>query len=219
MLREAKALARISHPNVVVVHDFGVHDQRVYLVIEIVRGTTLTDWQKSRAWRDVVDVYLGAGAGLCAAHEAGVVHRDFKLDNVLVGEDGRARVSDFGIARLDGAGATAPSGHEPGASPLVTFDGALMGTPAYMSPEQFLGRVSDARSDQFAFCVALFEALSGARPFEGDTLPKLRDQVCAGAAKKLASSFSAAARAGAAPGSSGRSPRRAMSSCCNPSLE
>ena len=189
MLREAKALARISHPNVVVVHDFGLHDQRVYLVMEIVRGTTLTDWQQSRAWRDVVDVYLGAGAGLWAAHQAGVVHRDFKPDNVLVGEDGRARVSDFGIARLDGAGAAAPHGHEPGASPMVTFDGALMGTPAYMSPEQFLGRVSDARSDQFAFCVALFEALSGSRPFEGDTLPKLRDQVCAGAAKKLPSSF------------------------------
>ena len=189
MLREAKALARISHPNVVVVHDFGVHDRRVYLVMEIVRGTTLSRWQQSRAWREVVDVYLGAGSGLFAAHEAGVVHRDFKPENVLVGEDGRARVSDFGIARLDGGPAMAPRGHEPGASPLVTFDGALMGTPAYMSPEQFLGRVSDARSDQFAFCVALFEALCGSRPFEGDTLPKLRDQVCAGAAKKLPPTF------------------------------
>ncbi len=189
MLREAKALARISHPNVVVVHDFGVHEARVYLVMEIVRGTTLTDWQRARPWRDVVDIYRGAGAGLWAAHEAGVVHRDFKPDNVLVGEDGRARVSDFGIARLDGAVVSAPSGHEPGASPMVTFDGALMGTPAYMSPEQFLGRVSDARSDQFAFCVALFEALSGARPFDGDTLQKLRHQVCSGAVKKLAASF------------------------------
>ena len=189
MLREAKALARISHPNVVIVHDFGVHDRRVYLVMEIVRGTTLTEWQRSRSWREVVDVYLAAGAGLCAAHEAGVVHRDFKPDNVLVGEDGRARVSDFGIARLDGAAAMESGGHEPGASPMLTFDGALMGTPAYMSAEQFQGRVSDARSDQFAFCIALFEGLSGSRPFEGDTLPKLRDQVCAGAARKLPASF------------------------------
>ena len=190
MLREAKALARISHPNVVVVHDFGVHEGRVYLVMEIVRGQTLTSWQAGRPWREVLDVYLQAGAGLAAAHGAGVVHRDFKPDNVLVSDDGRARVSDFGIARLDGASpAPVP---EPGqllVTPQLTNEGALMGTPAYMSPEQFSGQPSDARSDQFAFCVALFEGLTGTRPFDGTSFMELRQHVSRGVAKKLPASF------------------------------
>ncbi|MDP1827793.1 MAG: protein kinase [Archangium sp.] len=197
MLREARALARINHPNVVVVHDSGLHEGRVYLVMELVRGATLTAWQAGRPWRAVLDAYLQAGAGLAAAHGAGVVHRDFKPDNVLVSDDGRVRVSDFGIARLDDAPGppeasrgTPPAEPDPapGAAPL-TFHGALVGTPAYMSPEQFAGRASDARSDQFAFCVALFEALSGTRPFEGETLAGLRDNVSRGGSKRLPPTF------------------------------
>lgn len=202
VLREARALARINHPNVVVVHDSGLHEGRVYLVMELVRGATLTAWQAGRPWREVLEAYLQAGAGLAAAHGAGVVHRDFKPDNVLVSEDGRVRVSDFGIARLDDA--TVLPEQRPGTpdhpersrgtpaadgAARLSFGGALVGTPAYMSPEQFAGRVSDARSDQFAFCVALFEALSGTRPFDGATLAGLSHSVSRGVPKRLPPTF------------------------------
>ena len=176
LLREAQALARLSHPNVVAVHDVGTcGDDSVFLALELVDGTTLVDWLKQpRTWREVLSVFVDAGRGLAAAHAAGLVHRDFKPANVLVGRDGRVRVTDFGLARPSNRDAPTPEAppQQPVAadssllSPL-TQTGALVGTPAYMAPEQIGGGAVDARSDQYGFCVALHEALFGARPSEG----------------------------------------------------
>jgi serine/threonine protein kinase len=276
LLREAQAIARLSDPNVVTVFDVGTFDDRVFLAMEFVDGTTLGYWlhAKPRSWPEVVKTFMGAGRGLAAAHRAGVVHRDFKPDNVMLGREGQVLVMDFGLARtVDGAGNKAPDadlaairdaprksasliatstpflsgsvganggvdgrvlaassaasqsirlpglslpvavssvesgpwredhvatrdlstlivangsaaivtgGPSPmGQSPL-TEDGALMGTPAYMAPEQFQGQVSDARSDQFSFCAALYEGLYGQRPFEGKNIPTLTANVIAG---------------------------------------
>jgi tetratricopeptide (TPR) repeat protein len=162
LLREAKAMARLSHPNVVTVYAAGMVDERVYLAMELVPGGTLREWleQRKRTWREVVHVFRQAGAGLSAAHAAGVAHRDFKPDNVLVSEDGIARVTDFGVAAIR----RIEAGEKPGSpgTVLTTLDGA--GTPAYMSPEQRAGQPADARSDQYAFGVSLYEALHGSLP-------------------------------------------------------
>jgi tetratricopeptide (TPR) repeat protein len=175
LLREAQALARLSHPHVVAVHDVGMCGDGVFLALELVEGTTLADWLKEpRPWREVLRIFLDAGRGLAAAHAAGLVHRDFKPANVLVGRDGRARVTDFGLARPASRVGALPRASTAQASvpredtlaPL-TRTGALLGTPAYMAPEQLEGRGADALSDQFSFCVALYEALHGVRPFEG----------------------------------------------------
>ena len=179
LLREAQAMARLQHPNVIAVHDVGTLENRVFIAMEFVDGETVSEWIRGdRTWRDVVELFLQAGSGLAAAHRAGLVHRDFKPDNVLVGSDGRPRVLDFGLARQ--ATVTPPTdarlGDVPEGSadtPLtqpLTRDGAVMGTPGYMAPEQLAGLATDARSDQFAFCVALYEALYGQRPFGGGTL-------------------------------------------------
>ena len=172
LLREARAVARLSHPNVVNVHDAGIVDGGLYIAMEFIDGQTIDAWLRSarRDWREVVDVFLAAGRGLAAAHAAGVVHRDFKPQNVMVGRDGGVRVTDFGLARLadEVAGDQAPrdAGWRPAAAApaSVTKTGAVLGTPAYMAPEQFEGAAVDARADQFSFCVALHEALYGARP-------------------------------------------------------
>ncbi|WNG56618.1 tetratricopeptide repeat protein [Archangium gephyra] len=181
LLREAQALARLSHPHVVAVHDVGVCGDGVFLALELVDGTTLADWLKEpRPWREVLRVFLDAGRGLAAAHAAGLVHRDFKPANVLVGRDGRARVTDFGLARPATRAGALPE--TPTAQPVVpeedslgqlTRTGALLGTPAYMAPEQLDGHGVDALSDQFSFCVALYEALHGVRPFDGLSLREL----------------------------------------------
>jgi tetratricopeptide (TPR) repeat protein len=170
--REAQALARLSHPHVVTVHDVGVHGESFFIAMDFVDGVTLSRWLKSqpRAWTEVLDCFLQAGRGLAAAHAAGLVHRDFKPDNVLVGRDGRVRVTDFGLARLSEGpreeGAALPMSPS---SEGMTQQGVLMGTPAYMPPEQINGIPADARSDQFSFCVALYEGLYGERPFTGDS--------------------------------------------------
>jgi eukaryotic-like serine/threonine-protein kinase len=172
LLREAQAIARLSHPNVVAVHDAGTFGDQVFIAMELVSGTTLRRWldEERRPWREVVDRFLLAGRGLAAAHAAGLVHRDFKPDNVLLGKDGRVRVADFGLARaVGGTGAEEEASPESGGileSPLTQL-GMAVGTPAYMSPEQLRGERADARSDQFSFCVALWEALYGERPFAG----------------------------------------------------
>ena len=178
MLREAQALARVSHPNVVQVYEVGEHLREVYIAMEFVLGQTLRAWTRAQVhpWREVLGVYLQAGRGLAAAHAAGVVHRDFKPDNVMLGDDGRVRVMDFGLARP--LAATAGEDEDPGVgvgdlSLSRTVAGRLLGTPAYMAPEQHVGAPGDARSDQFAFCVALWEALHGQRPFAGDDLRTL----------------------------------------------
>ena len=167
MEREAQALARLSHPNVVVIHEVGEVAGRLFVAMEYVRGGTARSWlaAKPRTAREILAVYCAAGDGLAAAHAAGIVHRDFKPDNVLVGDDGRARVADFGLARE-------VVGHDEDAAPAsieVTRVGAIVGTPAYMAPEQLAGDEVDARADQFAFAAALWEALYGARPFAGAT--------------------------------------------------
>ena len=176
IVREAQMMARVTHPNVVRVYDVGRIDTRVYITMEYVEGTTLRGWldRGPQPWREVVELFVRAGRGLAAAHRTGLVHRDFKPANVLVGADGRILVADFGLARaLDNeADASTPSGSRrtlasslsPG---LVTAHGTILGTPGYMAPEQLRAGPVDARSDLFSFCVALFEALHGARPFAG----------------------------------------------------
>ncbi len=171
MLREAQAIARLSHPNVVAVHDAGTFGEQVFLAMEYVEGQTLRGWllEKPRSWREIVDLFVLAGQGLAAAHAAGLIHRDFKPDNVLLGKDGRVRVADFGLARpvdMEEDEETETSGS--GGSPSITAWGMVLGTPSYMAPEQLQGRAADARSDQFSFCVALYEALYGERPFPGE---------------------------------------------------
>jgi tetratricopeptide (TPR) repeat protein/tRNA A-37 threonylcarbamoyl transferase component Bud32 len=183
LLREAQALARLSHPNVVGVHDVGVWEDRVFVAMEFVHGQTAAAWRAAapRRWREVVDVYLQAGRGLAAAHAVGLVHGDFKPENVLVGADGRVRVLDFGLARTDLTEAHCDPDPELAARSLrLSVSGALAGTPAYMAPEQLAGARPDARSDQFAFCVALFEALVGRRPFAGADLRELTLALAAG---------------------------------------
>ena len=239
--REAQALAQLSHPNVVAMHDVGVIDGQVFMVMEFVVGRSLRQWlgDETRSWRSVLDVYLQAGRGLAAAHKRGLVHRDFKPDNVQVGNDGRIRVLDFGLARSpteDGDPATWETTldqpmhrHDPDdAAALIstaslsrdrdrngpsdgvplqkhandpdelrdsgdlsdsgrqssnklatrlTVTGAILGTPAYMSPEQHIGGRLSPASDQFSFCASLYEGLYGQRPFAGERLSKLRENV------------------------------------------
>jgi tetratricopeptide (TPR) repeat protein len=177
VLREAQALARLAHPNVVAVYDVGtLDDDRVFVAMELVAGITLRAWLESakRTWRDVVPIMAAAGAGLAAAHAVGLVHRDFKPENVIVGHDGRTRVMDFGLARLrrDGFDEQAARAsdlqidvHSP-LSQQLTVHGAIVGTPAYLAPEIYGGHAADARSDQYAFGVALYVALFAKVPYD-----------------------------------------------------
>jgi tRNA A-37 threonylcarbamoyl transferase component Bud32/tetratricopeptide (TPR) repeat protein len=202
LLREAQAIAKLSHQNVVVIYDVGTIDQRVFIAMEFVEGSTVGSWLKKapRSRREILDVFLKAGAGLAAAHQAGLVHRDFKPDNVMIGDDGQVRVMDFGLARqvLGDKEENQPTDETTGVEsvedasrPLstsgaylraaVTQTGVRLGSPAYMSPEQFLGGAGvDARTDQFSFSVALYEALYGERPFAGETVLAIQVNVLEG---------------------------------------
>ena len=177
LLREAQALARLAHPNVVAVHDVGTLGDRVFVAMELVDGLTLRQWLADgpRSYREVLPVMIAAGQGLAAAHAAGLVHRDFKPENVLVGRDGRVRVMDFGLARLRvDEPAPRSSDLELGSkSPLsetLTVPGLVVGTPAYMAPELAAGGAADTVTDQFAYGVTLCEALFGSRPFKREHL-------------------------------------------------
>lgn len=185
--REAQAAAALGHPNVVTVYDVGEHRGDVFLAMEFVEGSSLTEWIKGEhGWRDVTALFLEIAQGLAAAHDADMVHRDFKPDNVLLGRDGRPRVADFGLARptqgwsardaskMLGEGAQASvralklQSHD-----ALASTGEVCGTPAYMAPEQFVGANVGPSSDQFGFCVSLFEALFGFRPFKGESVTEL----------------------------------------------
>jgi len=169
LVREAQAIAQLSHPNVIHVYDVGLWKDQVYIAMEYVDGVTLTRWlrEKDRRWPEILEVFLAAGRALVAAHHSSLVHRDFKPDNVLVGVDGRVRVMDFGLARslFDDV---APEGVVRPLGQSLTQSGTVLGTPRYMAPEQLRGRRADARSDQYSFCVALHEGLFGAHPYDGD---------------------------------------------------
>ena len=186
LLREAQAMAKIDHANVIKVHEVGTLGEQVFVAMEFADGGTLRDWLSERhPPRAILEQFAQAGRGLAAAHRAGLVHRDFKPDNVLLTRDGSARVTDFGlVAALTDAPPTARAPTPPpveiaslSASPPLSQDltqtGAIMGTPAYMAPEQFRGVGATAATDQFAFCVALYEALYGERPFAGSTYGEL----------------------------------------------
>lgn len=185
--REAQAMARLSHPNIVTVFDAGTYESRVFLAMDFVVGETLSQWlvRGGHTRREILAVLVKAGRGLCAAHAAGIVHRDFKPDNVLVGKDGRVLVSDFGLARAVGGADEPFAPRDPqDSSPLVsapselatplTVPGAVAGTPAYMAPEQAAGAVADVRTDLYAYCVTAYEALVGRRPFAGRSVEELR---------------------------------------------
>ena len=172
LFREAQSMAKLAHPNVVNVFEVATIGNRMVVAMEYVRGTTLRGWLEARPrrWREIVAMLVDAGRGLAAAHAAGLVHRDFKPENVLVGEDGRPRVGDFGLARTDHA----PIDADPEVvATALTVTGGIAGTPAYMAPEQLAGDPVDARCDQFAFCVVAWECLFGRRPFAGATLAAL----------------------------------------------
>jgi serine/threonine protein kinase/tetratricopeptide (TPR) repeat protein len=242
LLREAQAMAKLSHPNVIVVFDVGTFGDSVFVAMEFVEGNTVGYWLQvaPRSWRDVLGIFSAAGRGLAAAHAAGMVHRDFKPDNVMVTRDGQVRVMDFGLARRLGGDAPPPTssgaqsrlGHlielgEPatasgevdldataklgtggGGVPVaianvpsgryfeekLTQTGAMLGTPAYMAPEQFAGTATDARTDQFSFCVALYEALYGHRPFEGDSVVAVMSNVVSGTVRSEAPGSAVPAR-------------------------
>jgi tetratricopeptide (TPR) repeat protein/predicted Ser/Thr protein kinase len=165
LLKEAKIMARLSHANIVPVFDVGSVEDRVYIVMELVEGRTIGAWLRDgrHSWHEVLAIFVAAGQGLAAAHAAGLVHHDFKPDNVLLGDDGKIRVSDFGLARVEAAQENSGSG--------------LRGTPAYMAPEQLDGKPATAASDLFSFCVALWEALYGKRPFAAEVLVDRRAQM------------------------------------------
>jgi eukaryotic-like serine/threonine-protein kinase len=194
LLREAQALAKLSHRSVVGIHDVGTMGEQVWLAMEFVRGQTLGEWLKQpRDWREVLGVMRKAGRGLAAAHAVGLLHRDFKPENVMVGKGGRVRVMDFGLARARPnvvPMAADESTHEmPVLDTLamrVTQAGTLVGTPLYMAPEQFLGRELTAAVDQFALCVTLWEGLYGERPFVGETLDERVDNMLAGRVREPA---------------------------------
>lgn len=232
LLREAQALAQLSHPNVVTIYDVGETEGRVFVVMELIHGVAGDDWIRKggHTWREVVRVFRDAGRGLAAAHAVGLVHRDFKPGNLMIGDDGRVRVLDFGLARTATAGTlssdaaltvstdeisgdqedtgavtraknparstsetvtigpgdtseppfvTQRSGGSLLESPLTQV-GVVVGTPPYMAPEQHLGGASDARSDQFGYCVSFFRALYGQRPFAGNTYGEVKAAILAG---------------------------------------
>jgi serine/threonine protein kinase len=168
LVREAQAMAKLRHPNLAAVHDIGVSNDRLFVVMELVDGGTVADWLKAapRSWRAIVAVYLQAARGLAAAHAAGFVHRDFKPENVLYGTDGVARVSDFGVARILGDTDRAGPLESVAEHATVTRTGGVVGTPGYIAPEILRHEPVDARADQFSFCVAMYASLHGERPFE-----------------------------------------------------
>src|SRR5262245_371555 len=189
--REAQMASSLNHPNILTVHDVGVHEGRQYIVTELVDGGTLEDWSSAgtRSWRQVVELLTGVADGLAAAHTAGILHRDIKPANILVSRSGYAKLADFGLAK--------PFDESPGGQPRpqLTAVGLVVGTLAYMSPEQASGQTLDARSDIFSFGVVLYEQLAGRRPFTGDTDLELLKTIIHGAPSSLPAEIPEALRA------------------------
>ncbi len=188
LLREARAMARLAHPNVVTVHEVGTIEGRDFVAMELIDGQSLAEWLRGAKHKrdEILDAFVAAGNGLAAAHAEGLVHRDFKPHNVLRSKRGRVLVTDFGLARgADAVGepvtALAVAETTP-RMPMLTATGAIVGTPAYMAPEQWSGAAVGPATDQFAYCVALWEALAGERPFRGETGEQLRAAVERGTA-------------------------------------
>jgi len=191
LMREARAMARISHPNVLAVHDVGTLGDQMFIAMEYVEGTTLSQWLKAqdRPWRDVLNMFIQAGRGLAAAHARGILHRDFKPENVLVDKDGRARLVDFGLARFtdpimswhrtsDNGESQADVKNMPNTVLGVTAShGKFVGTPSYMAPEQLIGQPIDEKTDQYSFCVALFRGFYGKLPFNAESVGVLLEQI------------------------------------------
>ncbi len=195
LLREAKALAQLSHPNVVSAYDVGTLDDDVFVAMELVEGTTLPQWLRDErpSWRQIIGVMIDAGKGIAAAHQAGLIHRDIKPDNIVIGKDGRPRVLDFGLARAasfdessqdpvdDEAAQELEDEHalESGHSlrTPMTLAGAVLGTPGYMAPEQYRAGELDEKTDQYSFCVTLYEALFDRRPHVGSTYKQVKQRV------------------------------------------
>ena len=187
LLREARALAKLSHPYVVHVYEVGTFEHRVFLAMELADGVTLEQWlaDRPRSWAEVRDVLLQAAQGLVAAHDVGLVHRDFKPSNVMVDEQRGVRVLDFGLARpsqdiLQASSTGVAVDTVPVTHQTLTKSGAIVGTPAYMAPEQHGGERADERADQFSFCVTLFEGLYGERPFDGRSRAEILDMIAKG---------------------------------------
>ena len=197
LLREAQAMAKIDHPNVVRVHEAGMYGEQIDVAMEFVDAGTVRTWlRERRPLREMIDVFAKAGRGLAAAHAVGLVHRDFKPDNVLMASDGGVRVTDFGIVGVieeqvpadqpTAAPEVGPADSYPpirDSAPMsreLTRTGSIMGTPSYMAPEQFNGQTVTAQSDQFSFCIALYEAVYGERPFHGSTFGELAVSVTEG---------------------------------------
>ena len=192
LLREGRALAKFDHPNVVPVHDVGIDGDVMFVVMAYLPGVTLRRWLRTekRSWTDIVEVFVQAGRGLAALHRRGLGHRDFKPANLIITDDGAVKLVDFGLAKsfwddrdadtlgtmtgqtVEDSGSAYPSS--------VTRSGTLIGTPAYMAPEQFRRLNADGRADQFSFCVALWEALFGQRPFRARKTSELAAKICRG---------------------------------------
>jgi eukaryotic-like serine/threonine-protein kinase len=170
LAREARTMASLRHANIATVFDIGTVDERIFIVMELVDGGTLASWLRDapRSWREITGVFAQAAAGLAAAHAAGLVHRDFKPENVLVGRDGVVRVTDFGLARLVGEAGSGEVAERPTGPEPIAASAAVSGTPGYIAPEILQRRAYDARADQYSFCVALQRALSGPRASSGD---------------------------------------------------
>jgi serine/threonine protein kinase len=199
LVREGETMGRLSHPNLVAVLDIGQFNHCIYVAMEYVEGTNLRVWANdaSRSSRERLHLMLDAGRGLAAAHDGGVVHRDFKPDNVLVGRDGGVKVTDFGLARILGgtigeAGPPNACGCGPSAS--AAADGAVVGTPKYMAPEVLDGATGDERSDQFSYATSTWELLHGEPPFAARDAASLRRAIAAGALAEPAAGSSPSTR-------------------------